>query len=62
MGAFDSLQAYLEHVSLVLDLDRGAGEDAVQIMTLHSAKGLEFPPGLPSWLGGRSISLTAIPR
>ncbi len=39
MQAFDSLQAYLEHVSLVMDLDRGAGEDAVQIMTLHAAKG-----------------------
>ena len=26
MGAFDTLQAYLEHVSLVMDLDRDAGE------------------------------------
>ena len=33
MGAFESLGAYLEHVALVLDLDRGEGEDAVQIMT-----------------------------
>ncbi|HYG26951.1 MAG TPA: UvrD-helicase domain-containing protein [Caulobacteraceae bacterium] len=53
MGAFESLQAYLEHVSLVMDLDRGAGEDAVQIMTLHSAKGLEFPlVFLPGWEEG----------
>jgi DNA helicase-2/ATP-dependent DNA helicase PcrA len=53
MAAFDSLQAYLEHVSLVMDLDRGAGEDAVQIMTLHSAKGLEFPlVFLPGWEEG----------
>ncbi|MDP1987633.1 ATP-dependent helicase, partial [Phenylobacterium sp.] len=53
MGAFDSLEAYLEHVSLVMDLDRGAGEDAVQIMTLHSAKGLEFPlVFLPGWEEG----------
>jgi DNA helicase-2/ATP-dependent DNA helicase PcrA len=43
MGAFDTLEAYLEHVALVTDLDREAGDDAVQIMTLHSAKGLEFP-------------------
>ena len=53
MGAFDSLEAYLEHVSLVADLDRGAGDDAVQIMTLHSAKGLEFPlVFLPGWEEG----------
>jgi DNA helicase-2/ATP-dependent DNA helicase PcrA len=53
MGAFDTLEAYLEHVSLVMDLDRGAGDDAVQIMTLHSAKGLEFPlVFLPGWEEG----------
>ncbi len=52
-GQFDSLQAYLEHVSLVMDLDRGAGDDAVQIMTLHAAKGLEFPlVFLPGWEEG----------
>jgi DNA helicase-2/ATP-dependent DNA helicase PcrA len=53
MGAFDTLEAYLEHISLVMDLDRDAGEDAVQIMTLHSAKGLEFPlVFLPGWEEG----------
>jgi DNA helicase-2/ATP-dependent DNA helicase PcrA len=53
MAAFDNLQSYLEHVSLVMDVDRGAGEDAVQIMTLHSAKGLEFPlVFLPGWEEG----------
>jgi DNA helicase-2/ATP-dependent DNA helicase PcrA len=53
MGAYDTLEAYLEHVSLVMDLDRGAGEDAVQIMTLHAAKGLEFPlVYLPGWEEG----------
>jgi DNA helicase-2/ATP-dependent DNA helicase PcrA len=53
MGAFDNLQGYLEHVSLVMDLDRGAGDDAVQIMTLHAAKGLEFPlVFLPGWEEG----------
>jgi DNA helicase-2/ATP-dependent DNA helicase PcrA len=53
MAAFETLQAYLEHVSLVMDLDREAGEDAVQIMTLHSAKGLEFPlVFLPGWEEG----------
>jgi DNA helicase-2/ATP-dependent DNA helicase PcrA len=53
MAAFEDLQSYLEHVSLVMDLDRGSGEDAVQIMTLHSAKGLEFPlVFLPGWEEG----------
>ncbi len=51
---FDTLQAYLEHAApLVMDLDRDAGGDAVQIMTLHSAKGLEFPlVFLPGWEEG----------
>jgi DNA helicase-2/ATP-dependent DNA helicase PcrA len=53
MGAFDTLEAYLEHVALVTDLDREAGDDSVQIMTLHSAKGLEFPlVFLPGWEEG----------
>ncbi|WP_426012627.1 ATP-dependent helicase [Caulobacter sp. DWR2-3-1b2] len=53
MSAFDTLEAYLEHVSLVMDLDKGAGDDAVWIMTLHSAKGLEFPlVFLPGWEEG----------
>jgi DNA helicase-2/ATP-dependent DNA helicase PcrA len=53
MGAFDTLEGYLEHVSLVMDLDKGAGDDAVWIMTLHSAKGLEFPlVFLPGWEEG----------
>jgi DNA helicase-2/ATP-dependent DNA helicase PcrA len=53
MSAFDTLEAYLEHVSLVMDIDRAAGHDAVQIMTLHAAKGLEFPlVFLPGWEEG----------
>ncbi|CAN7224332.1 ATP-dependent helicase [Brevundimonas sp. LjRoot202] len=53
MQAFETLPAYLEHVSLVMDLDRGASDDAVQVMTLHGAKGLEFPlVFLPGWEEG----------
>jgi DNA helicase-2/ATP-dependent DNA helicase PcrA len=53
MANFETLEAYLEHVSLVMDLDRGPQADAVQIMTLHSAKGLEFPlVFLPGWEEG----------
>jgi DNA helicase II / ATP-dependent DNA helicase PcrA len=50
MGQFDTLTAYLEHIELVMDLDRVVEGDAVQIMTLHGAKGLEWPlVFLPGW-------------
>lgn len=53
MGEFDTLDAYLEHVSLVLDVEKGPQEDEVSLMTLHSAKGLEFPlVFLPGWEEG----------
>jgi DNA helicase-2/ATP-dependent DNA helicase PcrA len=39
-----SLSGFLESVALVSDVDSlGGGGDAVTLMTLHSAKGLEFP-------------------
>ena len=53
MEQFENLQGFLEHISLVMDTENGAGEDAVQIMTLHSAKGLEFDTVyLPGWEEG----------
>jgi len=57
MQQFETLQAYLEHVSLVMDLERrdenADGSGSVQIMTLHGAKGLEFPlVFLPGWEEG----------
>ena len=42
MEEFENLQGFLEHISLVMDNERAAEADAVSIMTLHSAKGLEF--------------------
>lgn len=39
-----SLTAFLEYVVLITDIDLYKGEeDVVTVMTLHSAKGLEFP-------------------
>ena len=53
MGEFDTLAGYLDHVSLVMELDQNSGGDRVNIMTLHSAKGLEFPVVfLPGWEEG----------
>ena len=50
MGEYDTLEAYLEHVALLTDADRKPDEDEVPLMTLHGAKGLEFPlVFLPGW-------------
>ncbi len=50
MGGFESLEAYLEHVALVMDLEQADTGDEVWLMTLHAAKGLEFPlVFLPGW-------------
>jgi DNA helicase-2/ATP-dependent DNA helicase PcrA len=53
MEEFENLQGFLEHISLVMDRDGGADDDAVSLMTLHSAKGLEFDNVfLPGWEEG----------
>jgi DNA helicase-2/ATP-dependent DNA helicase PcrA len=53
MHDFDTLQGFLEHVSLVMDADQGSDGDRVSLMTLHAAKGLEFSSVfLPGWEEG----------
>ena len=53
MHEFESLQGFLEHVSLVMDADTADGEERVSLMTLHAAKGLEFDVVfLPGWEEG----------
>jgi DNA helicase-2/ATP-dependent DNA helicase PcrA len=53
MEEFPSLAAFLEHVSLVLDVESGEAGERVSIMTLHAAKGLEFDVVfLPGWEEG----------
>ena len=53
MEQFENLGGFLEHISLVMDRDAGDAEQAVNIMTLHSAKGLEFDTVfLPGWEEG----------
>lgn len=39
---YESLEGFLEHVSLVMENNSEHQRDSVSIMTLHSAKGLEF--------------------
>jgi DNA helicase II / ATP-dependent DNA helicase PcrA len=53
MEEFENLQGFLEHISLVMDRDGSGADDAVSLMTLHSAKGLEFDNVfLPGWEEG----------
>ncbi len=50
---FENLQGFLEHVSLIMDNETDDGGAKVSIMTLHAAKGLEFPVVfLPGWEDG----------
>jgi len=53
MEEFENLHGFLEHIALVMDRDTNESDDAVSIMTLHSAKGLEFDTVfLPGWEEG----------
>ncbi|KFB09715.1 ATP-dependent helicase [Nitratireductor basaltis] len=53
MEEYESLRGFLEHVALVMDAERDEEMDAISIMTLHSAKGLEFDTVfLPGWEEG----------
>jgi DNA helicase-2/ATP-dependent DNA helicase PcrA len=53
MEEYESLRSFLEHVALVMDAEKNEDLDAVNIMTLHSAKGLEFRTVfLPGWEEG----------
>ncbi|MEM8699512.1 MAG: 3'-5' exonuclease, partial [Pseudomonadota bacterium] len=50
---FENLQGFLEHVSLVMDNETEEAGAKISIMTLHAAKGLEFPAiFLPGWEDG----------
>ncbi|MDA1070734.1 MAG: UvrD-helicase domain-containing protein [Proteobacteria bacterium] len=53
MAEFESLDEFLDHVSLVMDIDNNSADDMVNVMTLHAAKGLEFESVfLPGWEEG----------
>jgi DNA helicase-2/ATP-dependent DNA helicase PcrA len=53
MESFESLAAFLEHVSLVMEIAQDESGDRINLMTLHAAKGLEFDTVfLPGWEEG----------
>ena len=61
MGNFESLAGFLEHISLVLDTNAGSGGDELSLMTLHAAKGMEFPVVfLPGWEDGAFPNMRAM--
>ncbi|MGR3485157.1 MAG: ATP-dependent helicase [Paracoccaceae bacterium] len=50
---FENLQGFLEHVALIMDQAKEDAAETVTIMTLHAAKGLEYPAiFLPGWEDG----------
>ncbi len=53
INEFDSLSNFLEHIQLVMDGSNNQNMETAKIMTLHAAKGLEFPlVFLPGWEEG----------
>jgi DNA helicase-2/ATP-dependent DNA helicase PcrA len=53
MEQYETLAAFLEHVSLVMELEQNTTDDRINLMTLHAAKGLEFDTVfLPGWEEG----------
>ena len=53
INEFDALANFLEHIQLVMDASNNQNIETAKIMTLHAAKGLEFPlVFLPGWEEG----------
>jgi len=53
LEGFENLQGFLEHIALIMENDTEDAAEKVSVMTLHAAKGLEFPVVfLPGWEDG----------
>ena len=53
MKEFDNLESFLDHVSLATSIDQDWEGEKINLMTMHSSKGLEFDiVFLPGWEEG----------
>ena len=53
LDEFENMQGFLEHISLIMEMETEKDIPKISIMTLHAAKGLEFPVVfLPGWEDG----------
>jgi DNA helicase-2/ATP-dependent DNA helicase PcrA len=53
MSDYETLNGFLDHVSLVMENEEQAEADRISLMTMHAAKGLEFDTVfLPGWEEG----------
>jgi DNA helicase-2/ATP-dependent DNA helicase PcrA len=53
LEGFENLQGFLEHVALIMENESDGAGEKITLMTLHAAKGLEFPAVfLPGWEDG----------
>lgn len=53
LDEFENMQGFLEHISLIMEMETDKDTPKISIMTLHAAKGLEFPVVfLPGWEDG----------
>jgi DNA helicase-2/ATP-dependent DNA helicase PcrA len=62
MEEFENLGGFLEHISLVMDTDRGEGAESVSIMTLAFRQGARVRHRVPARLGGRPAAAPALAR
>lgn len=50
---FKSLASFMEHISLITDLQHSESDNVINVLTIHSSKGLEFDTVfLPGWEEG----------
>lgn len=61
LNEFENLDAFLEHVALVMENDESSNDSYVSLMTFHAAKGLEYKVVfLPGWEEGLFPSQRAL--
>jgi DNA helicase-2/ATP-dependent DNA helicase PcrA len=61
-GEVRTLEMYMQDISLLTDADEESKDaDTVSLMTIHAAKGLEFPAVYVGWSGRKSFSLRSFP-